>query len=156
MSRGRPREPVDLLIAKGKKHLTKAEIEERREEEIEVPYKQIRPPKYLNKKQKKQFKEIAEKLLSINIYTELDEDNLARYLIAQDLYLSYTSAINELMEAGNLILLKDIQQLQDKAYRQAQTCARDLGLTITSRCKLSIPKSAEPEKKENKFNKFKT
>ena len=31
---GRNAQPVDLLVAKGKKHLTKAEIESRKENEI--------------------------------------------------------------------------------------------------------------------------
>lgn len=150
----RPREPIDLIIAKGKKHLTKAEIEERKSAEIDVPFKKIKPPKYLNAKQKRKFKELAGKLLAIGIYTELDEDNLARYIIAQDLYLTYTAAVNELIEENSLILLKEVQNMQDKAYRQAQTCARDLGLTISSRCKLVMPEVKQEKPKENKFEKF--
>ena len=149
----RPREPVDLILAKGKKHLTRAEIEARRAQEIDVPFREIKPPKHLNAKQKKTFKTLAGQLSSIGIYTELDADNLARYIIAQDLYLSYTAASAELIEKGNLVLLKEVQNMQDKAYRQAQTCARDLGLTISSRCKLVVPVKEE-EPKVNKFAKF--
>lgn len=151
----RPREPVDLIVAKGRKHMSKAEIEERRSKEIQVPFKAIKPPKYLNTKQKKTFKDLAGKLLAIRIYTELDADTLARYIIAQDLYLAYTESINELIEKGNLVLLKEIQNMQDKAFRQAQSSARDLGLTISSRCKLEVP-VVEVEKKPNKFKKFET
>lgn len=149
----RPREPINLIKAKGKKHLTKEEIAQREAEEPQVPFTEIKPPKHLNAKQKKLFKEIAGKLKYIGIYTELDADTLARYIIARDLYLSYTEAINDLIEKGNLVLLKEIQNLQDKVYRQAQTAARDLGLTITSRCRIVTPKAAEPPK-ENKFAKF--
>lgn len=152
----RPREPIDLVIAKGKKHLTKAEIEERRSQEINVPYKEIKPPKYLNKKQKKKFKEIATKLLAIGIYSELDEDTLGRYLIAQDLYLHYTEEINKYLIADNLhaFVLKDIQGMQDKAFKQARQCARDLGLTISSRCRLIVPETQKEEIKVNKFKRF--
>lgn len=149
----RPREPIGLILAKGKKHLTLAEIEERTASEIQVPFKEIKPPKYLNAKQKKTFKEIAGKLLAISIYTELDADALARYIIAQDLYLAYTDTITDLIEKGNLVLLKDFQNMQDKAFRQAQSSARDLGLTISSRCRLEVPKTPE-QPKENKFAKF--
>lgn len=149
----RPREPVDLIVAKGKKHISKADIEERRAKEIQVPFKEIKPPKYLNKKQKKTFKELAGKLLAINIYTELDADTLARYIIAQDLYIAYTDSINKLIEQGNLLQLKEVQGMQDKAFRQAQSSARDLGLTISSRCKLEVPVVEKPEK-QNKFKKF--
>lgn len=149
----RPREPIDLIVAKGKKHISQAEIEARRDQEIQVPFKDIKPPKYLNTKQKKTFKDLASKLLAIRIYTELDADALARYIIAQDLYLSYTEAVNELIEKGNLVLLKEIQNMQDKAFRQAQTSARDLGLTISSRCRLEVPVKEEAPK-VNKFAKF--
>lgn len=149
----RPREPLALIEAKGKKHLTKAEKEEREAQEIQVPFTAIKPPKYLNTKQKKIFKDLAGKLQAIKIYTELDADALARYIIAQDLYLSYTEAINDLIEKGNLVLLKEMQNMQDKAFRQAQSSARDLGLTISSRCKLVVPvKNEEP--KQNKFKPF--
>lgn len=146
----RPREPIELIIAKGKKHISKAEIEARRAQEIQVPFTDIKPPRYLNAKQKKVFKDLASKLSAVRIYTELDADALGRYIIAQDLYLAYTDAITELLESGNLVLLKEIQNMQDKAYRQAQTSARDLGLTISSRCKLQVPEPSE-EPKRNKF-----
>lgn len=148
------KQPIDLIIAKGKKHLTKAEIERRRNEEINVPFTEIKPPKYLDTKQKKKFKEIAGKLQAVGIWTELDEDNLGRYLVAQDLYLTYTEAINQTIKENNLVLLKELQAMQDKAYRQAQTCARDLGLTISSRCKLVVPETKKEEPKKNKFSKF--
>lgn len=149
----RPREPIELVLTKGKKHFSQAEIAERKAKEIQVPFKEIKPPKYLSTKQKKTFKELAGKLLAIRIYTELDADALARYIIAQDLYISYTQAVNELIEKGNLVLLKEIQNMQDKAFRQAQSSARDLGLTISSRCKLEVPVKDE-EPKQNKFKKF--
>ena len=149
----RPREPLALIEAKGRKHLTRAEKEERRSKEIQVPFKDIKPPKYLNAKQKKTFKDLAGKLLTIGIYTELDADALARYIIAQDLYLSYTEAITELIERGNLVLLKEMQNMQDKAFRQAHASARALGLTIADRCRLEVPVK-EPEVKQNKFDRF--
>lgn len=150
---GRAREPLALIEAKGKKHLTKAEKDERSAQEITVPFKAIKPPKYLNAKQKKTFKDLANKLLAIEIYTELDADALARYIISQDLYISYTAAINQLIEKGNMVLLKDVQGMQDKVFRQAQTSARDLGLTISSRCKLVVPVKEE-KPKTNKFAQF--
>lgn len=149
----RPREPLALIEAKGKKHLTKAEKAERAAREIDVPFKEIKPPKYLNAKQKKTFKELAGKLLAIRIYTELDADALARYIIAQDLYITYTEELNDQIGAGDIMQLKELQNMQDKAFRQAQTSARDLGLTISSRCRLEVPVQ-ETETKVNKFATF--
>lgn len=145
---GRPREPIDLIKAKGKKHLTKDEYEERKSGELQVPFTNVKPPSYLTKSQKKKFKDIANKLLALEIMTELDTDCLARYVISHELYLSYTDTVNALIAAGSVLKLKDFQNMQDKAFKQAQTAARDLGLTITSRTKIVIPTPPDDEDDE--------
>ena len=145
----RPREPIKLIEYKGKKHLSKKEIEERKEQEIDVPFTDIKPPKYLNKRQKKEFKEISDKLVKIGIFTELDIDTLARHLQCKDLYLQYTEQLNQLLstkpteeeEDCYLDNIGKIQRMQDTAFKQCQSSARDLGLTVTSRCKIVIPPS---------------
>lgn len=165
---GKQREPIDLIIAKGKKHLTKEEIAERRNSEINIDdYKNVKAPRYLSKKQKNEFTEIATKLVDIGIMSELDEDCLARYLIAKDNYLKFTKLLNTAMKNKaskqykenaemQRILSLDIEAYliqQDRAFKQCNTCADKLGLTITSRCRLQVPQA--PEKpKENKFAKF--
>ena len=135
----RPRKPIAVLEAEGKSHMTKKEKEERREQELKVPFTNVKPPSYLNNKQKRKFKDIANKLLALGIMTELDVDCLAMYIISHDIYLSYTETIVKLLDEGDLDLVKDVQTMQDKAFRQAHTAARSLGLTITDRCKIVIP-----------------
>lgn len=165
---GKPREPIELIIAKGKKHLTKEEIAQRKNTEVNTDnYKDVKPPKYLSKKQREAFSEIANKLLDIGIMSELDEGCLARYLIAEDNYLKFTSRLKDLFKKQKTKEYKNDLGVQvhvdnaiaanlmnqDRAYKQCQQSARDLGLTISSRCKLVIPQA--PEKpKENKFSKF--
>ena len=145
-------EPIDLIIAKGKKHLTKKEKEDRKERELKVPFVDVKPPSYLTRKQKKKFKEIADKLLDIGIMTELDIECLVRYILAYDLYLEYTLRLISILDdeetKDDIDLIKDIQNMQDKAFRQAQAAARELGLTITSRCKIVVPKPTEDEDDE--------
>lgn len=139
---GRPREPIDLIKAKGKKHLGEQEYEDRKNSEPYVPFTDITPPDYLKKKkQKATFMDYADKLISIGIMTELDVDCLARYIIAHDLYILYSKKLSSLLvkKDPDMLQLKDMQNLQDKAFKQAQSSARDLGLTITSRCKIVIP-----------------
>lgn len=149
----RPRQPIAVVKAKGKKHLTKAEIEEREKTELKVDLKDIEIPGYLEKDLKEEFQEIAAKLLKIGIMTELDEDCLARYLISKKLYLNYTDRINKKIKSKSILETEKLMTLQDKAFKQCRACATDLGLTIASRCRLVMPK--EPEKpKENKFSKF--
>lgn len=165
MSRGNQRQPIDLIIAKGKKHLTKAEIEERRKTEIHTDYINVKPPDYLDEKQKEEFYRIAEILLDIGIITELDEDCLAHYLISNSNYVEYTKTLNKLnaklKNAKKLEKKKEYMSqidlyltYQDRALKQCRACANDLGLSISSRAKLVMPQPQE-EKKENKFTKFK-
>lgn len=138
----RPREPVDLIKAKGKKHLTKAEYDERKEQEIDVPFTDVKPPEYLTgEKSIEKFNTYAKMLLSIGIFTELDVDCLARYIMGEQLYLQYTKLLVRLVKSSDFDQLGKIQGLQDRAFRQCQQCARDLGLTISSRCKLVVPQT---------------
>lgn len=159
-----PRQPLSLVLAKGAKHLTKAEIAERRSSEVQGCVDGIAAPSYLTAKQKKQFDTIADQLQRIGIMGETDNDTLARYIIAQDLYEQAVKDLRKLQKerprdagAAELVtwaqLLNTLDKRQERYFKQAQTAATALGLTISSRCKLAVPKSAEPPK-ENKFAKF--
>lgn len=162
-----PRQPINLVIAKGNKHLTKAEIEDRRAREVQPCTDEIVPPKYLTAVQKKRFNVLAGQLMKINIMGETDVDTLARYVSAQDLYEKATRDLRALKppkETGDqerdmaLMALhykiqEDLLKQQDRFFKQAQTVASSLGLTITSRCKLEVP-VAEEAPKVNKFAKF--
>lgn len=165
MSRGNQKQPINLIIAKGKKHLTKAEIEERQKTEITTDHTNVKPPDYLNEEEVKEFYRISKILLDIGIITELDEDCLAHYLVSNSSYIKYTKKIrtleDELLEAKRTDRKAKLKSeidtyltYQDKALKQCRACANDLGLSISSRAKLVMPQPKE-EKKENKFNKFK-
>lgn len=147
--RGRPRQPIDLIVAKGRKHLGKEEIERRRAEELKVPFKNVQPPKYLPESLIDEFNMIADQLLALNIMTELDEDTLARYLLAKQQYLQLTLQLNKAMRENDLDAMVKLQNMQDKAFKQTRSGAGDLGLTITSRARLVVPQTEAP--KENKF-----
>ena len=145
----RPREPIDLIKAKGKKHLTEAEYEERKSQELEVPFVAITPPDYIKgEKQLEKFNYYANMLLKLNIFTELDVDCLARYIMGEQLYLQYTSLLIKLIKSQDFDQMGKIQGLQDKAFRQCQQCARDLGLTISARCKLVVPAPSDDDDDE--------
>lgn len=139
------REPVDLLIAKGRKHLTKREIEERRASEIKVPFTDVKAPDYLSTKQREEFMGYAEKLLAIGIFTELDVDVLARYVLAKGMYLKYTAQLARMGAGSDNDAVIKVQRLQSEAFKQCRACGSDLGLSITSRCKLQIPQVENEE-----------
>ncbi|AUN10427.1 phage terminase small subunit P27 family [Clostridium botulinum] len=140
----RPRQPTDLLLVKGKKHLTKAEIEDRKSKEVKAPSDKVKAPSYLPADLKKEFNKIAKELKEIGIITNLDIDALARFIIAKKMYLELTKQILEKPEL--MIVDKDIVTTQDKLFKQCRVSASDLGLTISSRCKLVVPK--KEDKKE--------
>lgn len=160
------KKPIKLNLAVGGKHWTKDEIEERLSSEVQPVTDGIAAPPYLTAKQKKQFITIADQLQRIGIMGETDCDTLARYIIAQGLYEQTVKDLRQIQKerpAGDDLtvhtlahwaqLLETLDKRQDRYFKQAQTAAAALGLTISSRCKLAVPKSAEPPK-ENKFAKF--
>lgn len=55
---------------------------------------------------------------------------------------------------SNPYTLDQYSKIHDRYFKQCRASASDLGLTISSRCKLVVPKTEE-EPKPNKFNKFK-
>lgn len=151
----RPRQPIALVQAKGAKHLTKEEIAKRQSEELEVPIPEtIKPPDYIADAPKlvEEFNEIAGKLIALKILTELDADSLARYLLAKQNYLQYTSLLNSAIRKNKVAEMATIQTMQDKAFKQVRAAASDLGLTISSRCRLVVPQAPAP--KVNKFSRF--
>lgn len=147
---GRNKQPINLIVAKGKKHLTKEEINNRKSTEIKAPSDKIRAPSYLDKDLKREFNKLAKQLKEIDIMSNIDIDALASFIIARKLYLEVTQ---KLIGSPSLLLDKDLVGIQDKFFKQCRAAAGDLGLTISSRCKLIVPKK-EDNKPQNKFAKF--
>lgn len=171
-----PRQPIALLEAKNRKHLTKKEIAERRDSEVQPATDEITPPAYLTAAQKKHFVKLAGQLGKIKIMGETDVDTLARYVVAET---NYQAAVKEQRKLAKERPAPDDEEYlsrseyhkaletwymtcdiadrrQERYFKQASTLARDLGLTISARCKLVVPKSDEEKPKENKFAQFTT
>lgn len=148
------RQPIDLVIAKGNKHLTKAEIEERRKTEIRPLTDDIAPPAYLTKKQKAEFNKISAQLQELKIMSETDVDTLARYIVANTFYINAVKKLRSKEVRDDPELFESWLKIQEKMFRQCRSSANDLGLSISSRCKLVVPAADKPPEKANKFKKF--
>lgn len=147
---GRPKKPIQVHMATGNKsRLTKAEIERREKTELQVDLKDIQCPPYITGNLESEFWEIADKLLHIGIMTELDQDLLGRYLIAKELWLNYTARITKALKEGDTEEAGKLMTQQDRAFKQCRACGNDLGLSISSRCRLVLPEAEGP--KVNKF-----
>lgn len=175
------RQPTDLVVLKGKKHLTKAEIEARKNAEVVAPNDRVKPPPYLTPGLKKKFRKLAKELLEVNLVANVDCDALARLLIAQEQFLEVTSQIREtplmldipvyeartdpdtgkegLVQVGTRLAVNGererLMAMQDRCMKQCRQGASDFGMTVSSRCRLAVPK-AQGEMPENKFSKYAT
>jgi P27 family predicted phage terminase small subunit len=139
----RPRQPIDLLLVKGNKNLTKAEIEERKATEVKAPTANIEPPSYLPEELKKEFLRLSQDLISIDIMSNLDCEALARFIVSEHQYQKVTQEILKLKSYGKRYM--ELLAIQDKLFKMCRAGATDLGLTISSRCKLVVPKSKEDD-----------
>ena len=149
----RPREPVKLLEFKGKKHLTKEEIRQREADEVKPVPKGIKPPAYLSESQKKVFRKLSKQLSKLEIMGETDNDALARLVIAQERFEEANEIMNKVDFFDDEKQYEVASRVYAKRLDELRKLASDLGLTISSRCKLVVPKA--PEKKtENKFSRF--
>ena len=145
------RQPTDVVIANGRKHLSKTEERERRAGEVKVsPAKTAKPPKWLPETLKKDFRAIGKRLIASGLYTELDADTLGRYLVAQHQWLIATAEVEKALsqkdpETGQIRKKRDLAaadswgKIQERYFKQARNCANDMGLTVTSRCRLVVP-----------------
>lgn len=160
----RPRQPIDLIVEKGRKHLTKQEYESRKNSEVLAHFDNINAPTYLLKKERVKFEEIAKELLDIKIMSNLDCDILARYIRAETEYLKVARQLQKIkfmpdrksqtpedeQIAKQYAQYEYLSKIQNMLMKACNENARELGLTISSRCKLVIPKEKE-EKPDNKF-----
>lgn len=149
----RPRQSIAVIEAKGRSHLGKAEIERRRASEIKPITDNIIAPTFLTKKQIEKFDIIANQLIDLGIMGETDVDALARYIVAEEFYIHATKQIRKTSKTDPDKL--DIWiRIQERLFKQCRASANDLGLTISSRCRLVVPKSDNQTQHENKFAKF--
>ena len=131
--------PLELIEARGSKHLTKAEIQERREREIKPIADDIIAPNFLTKKQTEEFNRIANQLKKLKIMGETDVDALARYIVANDFYVNAVKQMRKPEIKNDPYKFDKWSKIQERYFKQCRSSANDLGLSISSRCKLVVP-----------------
>lgn len=151
---GGQRIPIELVQARGKKHLTKSEIEERQAREVKPISDNIVAPDYLTKKQQETFYKLSEQLTKLKILGETDVDALARFIIANDFYINAVKQLRKKEVLNDPDLFEKWSRVQERYFKQCRSSANDLGLSISSRCKLVVPETKKDEKPVNKFAKF--
>lgn len=150
---GRPRKPAALMAAEGNpSKLSRAALAERAAREVKVDLLDIEPPDYLPGSMGGEFADLAAKLLHVGIATELDSDAIARYLMVRLHWVETEKALRRAMKGGDVDEVAKASRVHDAAFRQCRLCASDLGLTITSRCRIVVPEVEE--RPRNRFADF--
>lgn len=158
------KQPINVLQFTGKSHLTKAEIEKRKAEEAAVKPKSdnIKCPSWLKDKvAKKEFKRIVNELQQIDLITNLDVDLLALYCQA---YAQFQKATEEMQDQSLSITKYDkferpyqvenpLIKIQLKYSEEMRKIASQMGLSISSRLRLILPKPKD-DKPKNKYSEF--
>lgn len=140
------RQPTSVVQANGKKHLTKAEIDQRLDGEVQVETpEKAKPPKWLPQILKKDFRALGSQLIAAGLYADLDADTLGRYLVAHSQWLKATAMADKALDHKDSEAASDWGGIQDRYFKQARNCATDMGLTVTSRCRLVVPPAMNPQ-----------
>lgn len=147
---GRRKEPIALIQAKGRTHMSKAEIEERKAQEPDAPDDDLVAPDYLSEKQIKEFDHLVYELKRIGIIGNVDNEALGRYIVLKDQFVSLTKQLNKRGLINNIDEYDKVSRAHIRCFNAVRAAANDLGLTISSRGKLIMPKLPE-EPKENRF-----
>lgn len=136
-----------MNLEAGGKHWTKDEITQRRETEVvmEKPVR-LKCPKWLGPEAAKLFKSYAKELLASPLpVSNLDTGALARLCDAEALYAIAAKKRDEALENEEPEWLALWMKTMTSAEKIARGCANDLGCTISSRCRMVVPKAAEEE-----------
>ena len=128
-----PRQPTDVLKANGRKHMTQAEEDARRDKEVHVPPpERAEPPAWLMKRFHREFQEIGEILRLAGLYAELDRDVLGQFLVSRDRWVR----ADKLASAA---MAREWTGVQSSYFKQCRQCAEAMGLSVSSRYRLVVP-----------------
>jgi P27 family predicted phage terminase small subunit len=145
---GRKAVPIDILLQRKKKNLTKAEIEARRaaEAKIKPSSNQVKPPSWLDAAAKKEFKKLANELLQTELITNVDVNQLAMYCSTLSRYIELQKGQEvEDPETGDITIEFDEKKI-DILFKQIKGMAAEFGFTPGSRAKIAIKPEKEKEK----------
>lgn len=134
------RQPTSLVEANGRKHLTRAEADERRDKEVYVPPpERVTPPRWLPKRLHEEYLEIGDILLAAGLYADLDRDVLGQYFLTRDRWIRADKKAAAAIKAGDEKQAREWTGVQGAYFKQARQCAEAMGLSVTSRCRIVVP-----------------
>lgn len=138
---------LEALKYSGKKHLSNAEEAARAAQEVKLPRPQkISPPQWLPEYLKPEFRKLTKELLEADMgVAGLDRDTIGRYLVAQRQYTAAARKVSDALDAEDAEAMSAWGKEQERFFKQCRACATDMGLTLTSRCRLVVPQKQAAE-----------
>lgn len=137
---GRHKQPVDLVLLKGKANLTKQEIAERKAAEVFARTNKIAPPDSLPERLHHRFYWYVSELAEFNLMSNLDCDSLGRYVKIQDEFDTVSEILENLDMKDEFDEYKKYVLLMEKFAKELRMIGGELGFTMAARAKLSAPK----------------
>ncbi|UTH13303.1 phage terminase small subunit P27 family [Macrococcus equipercicus] len=159
--------PIGLQLIHGNKNRrTKDEIERRQKAEaaLQAAKDKLKPPPWLDKGAKKEFKYIVSEMAELDVLNNLDVHALAMYCDAYSNYVEVTKAINENglirrvlidvdQETGKNIYMNQMDKesiLRKKQfYDQVRQLGTQFGFTPSARAKMALAQAKSMEEGED-------
>lgn len=156
--------PIKVLQENGKKHLTKAEIEQRTkaEESIKPKTDKVKPPEWLDETACTEWNRIIKELKRLELVSNIDVAALA---ICCDAYSKYVKATMDINKTGLLMQYTNKGGNKNVVYNPLITIATkysdiykkycaEFGLTPAARIKLATNKEEPKEEISSKWGRF--
>ena len=152
-----PRQAAAVVIGRGRKHMSGAEKEARLEADALArnaagKCTAVHAPKWLPKELRPDFKELRDQLTELSLISKMDRDILGFFLVARSEYAAAGRRASAAIAAGDDEGAQSWSNVQDKYFKQARGCANDLGLSVSSRCRLILP--SKEDSQEDEFTRF--
>lgn len=138
--------PQNVIEMRDRSHQTKAEKAARRASEPQTEkVKQVRAPVWLPEHLREEFSKLGRELNDVGLLSKLDFDILARYLMSRDAWVAAHLKARDALDMDDAKEAGTWSRVARTYFDQCQQCASSMGLTITSRCRLVVPKPPEDE-----------
>ncbi len=153
---GRRARPVELYVLNGKHKRGKREIAARQQAEASVrpASAKLRPPKWLDKPARKEWRRVVRLMAGLGILTDADVNTLAVYC---DAAVRYAEAAQRVREEGLIVTKPSGEPMQNPAalaaeryWRIMAKAAAALGLDPSARAALAKAK-AQQQQKQDRF-----
>lgn len=136
--------PQNVIEMRDRSHQTKAEKAERHASEPKTEkVKQVRAPVWLPEHLREEFSKLGRELNEVGLLSKLDFDILSRYLMSRDAWVAAHLKARDALDMDDAKEAGSWSRVARTYFDQCQQCASSMGLTISSRCRLVVPKPPE-------------